>query len=112
MKKVLKPPPEIVLKKSIHTPHETKGDENKPEPQARGKLARWWHIIILATLVIIFFSTAVWNIVALSLAAFGILNPVLAVVLAEAGCISVVINSALLLLSKPKAFAKIKGQAK
>ncbi len=53
----------------------------------------------------------VWNIVALSLAAFGILNPVLAVVLAEAGCISVVINSALLLLSKPKAFAKIKVQA-
>jgi heavy metal translocating P-type ATPase len=45
-----------------------------------------------------------WNIVALSLAAFGILNPVLAVVLAEAGCISVVINSALLLLNKPKAF--------
>ena len=51
----------------------------------------------------------IWNIVALSLAAFGILNPVLAVVLAEAGCISVVINSALLLLNKPKSFAKIKG---
>jgi P-type E1-E2 ATPase len=48
----------------------------------------------------------IWNIVALSLAAFGILNPVLAVVLAEAGCISVVINSALLLLSKPKPLAK------
>jgi heavy metal translocating P-type ATPase len=44
----------------------------------------------------------VWNVIALSLAAFGILNPVLAVVLAEAGCISVVINSSLLLLSKPK----------
>jgi heavy metal translocating P-type ATPase len=43
----------------------------------------------------------VWNIVALSLAAFGVLTPVLAVILAEAGCISVVINSALLLLSKP-----------
>jgi Cu+-exporting ATPase len=54
----------------------------------------------------------IWNIVALSLAAFGILNPVLAVVLAEAGCISVVINSALLLLSKPKAFTKINGQTK
>ena len=54
----------------------------------------------------------IWNIVALSLAAFGILNPVLAVVLAEAGCISVVINSALLLLSKPKAFVKINGQTK
>jgi len=51
----------------------------------------------------------IWNIVALSLAAFGILNPVLAVVLAEAGCISVVINSALLLLSKPKPLAKIEG---
>jgi heavy metal translocating P-type ATPase len=50
----------------------------------------------------------VWNIVALSLAAFGILNPVLAVVLAEAGCISVVVNSALLLLSKPKPVGKIK----
>jgi heavy metal translocating P-type ATPase len=49
----------------------------------------------------------IWNIVALSLAAFGILNPVLAVVLAEAGCISVVINSALLLLSKPKPLGKI-----
>ena len=48
----------------------------------------------------------IWNIVALSLAAFGILNPVLAVVLAEAGCISVVINSALLLLSKPKSLSK------
>jgi len=49
----------------------------------------------------------VWNIVALSLAAFGILTPVLAVILAEAGCISVVINSALLLLNKPKPLAKI-----
>jgi heavy metal translocating P-type ATPase len=50
----------------------------------------------------------VWNIIALSLAAFGILNPVLAVILAEAGCISVVINSSLLLLTKPKPLAKIK----
>jgi len=50
----------------------------------------------------------IWNIVALSLAAFGIINPVLAVVLAEAGCISVVINSALLLLNKPKTLAKMK----
>ncbi len=51
----------------------------------------------------------VWNIIALSLAAFGILNPVLAVILAEAGCISVVVNSSLLLLTKPKPLAKIKG---
>ena len=48
----------------------------------------------------------IWNIIALSLAGFGILNPVLAVILAEAGCISVVVNSALLLLNKPKAFLK------
>ncbi len=51
----------------------------------------------------------IWNIVALSLAAFGILNPVLAVVLAEAGCISVVINSALLLLNRPKPLSEIKA---
>jgi Cd2+/Zn2+-exporting ATPase len=48
----------------------------------------------------------IWNIIALSLAAFGVLTPVLAVILAEAGCISVVVNSALLLLNKPKAFVK------
>jgi Cu+-exporting ATPase len=48
----------------------------------------------------------IWNIIALSLAAFGVLTPVLAVILAEAGCISVVVNSALLLLSKPKTFIK------
>jgi len=49
----------------------------------------------------------VWNVIALSLAGFGVLNPVIAVVLAEAGCISVVINSALLLLNKPKPLDKI-----
>ena len=48
----------------------------------------------------------IWNIIALSLAAFGVLTPVLAVILAEAGCISVVVNSALLLLNKPKNFIK------
>jgi len=49
----------------------------------------------------------VWNFVGLSLAAFGFLGPLLAAVLSEAGCISVVINSALLLLNKPKAFGKV-----
>jgi heavy metal translocating P-type ATPase len=53
----------------------------------------------------------VWNIIALSLAAFGVLNPVLAVILAEAGCISVVINSALLLLNKPKSFVQTSRKA-
>jgi heavy metal translocating P-type ATPase len=50
-----------------------------------------------------------WNVVGLSLAALGVLGPLLAAFLAEAGCISVVINSALLLLNKPKALAKTKG---
>jgi heavy metal translocating P-type ATPase len=50
----------------------------------------------------------VWNFVGLSLAAFGFLGPLLAAVLSEAGCISVVINSALLLLNKPKTFGKVK----
>jgi Cd2+/Zn2+-exporting ATPase len=51
----------------------------------------------------------IWNIVALTIAGAGLLNPILAVVLAELGCISVVINSALLLRSKPKPFSQIKG---
>ncbi len=46
----------------------------------------------------------IWNIVALTIAGAGLLNPILAVVLAELGCISVVINSALLLRNKPKPF--------
>ena len=50
----------------------------------------------------------VWNIVALTIAGAGLLNPILAVVLAELGCISVVINSALLLRSKPKPFIQTK----
>ena len=50
-----------------------------------------------------------WNVVGLSLAALGVLGPLLAAFLAEAGCISVVVNSALLLLNKPRALAKIKG---
>ncbi len=50
----------------------------------------------------------IWNIVALTIAGAGLLNPILAVVLAELGCISVVINSALLLRSKPRPFIQIK----
>jgi Cd2+/Zn2+-exporting ATPase len=45
------------------------------------------------------FSIA-WNILGLTLASLGLLVPILAAVLSEAGCISVVINSSLLLLYK------------
>jgi len=45
------------------------------------------------------FSIA-WNILGLTLASLGLLVPILAAVLQEAGCISVVINSSLLLLYK------------
>jgi len=45
------------------------------------------------------FSMA-WNAIGLTLASIGLLVPILAAVLQEAGCISVVINSALLLLYK------------
>jgi cation transport ATPase len=41
-----------------------------------------------------------WNALGLTLASLGLLVPILAAVLQEAGCISVVINSALLLLYK------------
>jgi heavy metal translocating P-type ATPase len=52
----------------------------------------------------------IWNIIALTIAAAGLLNPILAVILAELGCISVVINSALLLRNKPKPFIQTKEQ--
>jgi P-type E1-E2 ATPase len=45
------------------------------------------------------FSMA-WNALGLTLASLGLLVPILAAVLQEAGCISVIINSALLLLYK------------
>ena len=45
------------------------------------------------------FSIA-WNVLGLTLASLGLLVPILAAVLQEAGCISVVINSSLLLLYK------------
>jgi Cd2+/Zn2+-exporting ATPase len=45
------------------------------------------------------FSIA-WNVLGLTLASLGLLAPILAAVLQEAGCISVVINSSLLLLYK------------
>jgi len=49
------------------------------------------------------FSMA-WNALGLTLASMGLLVPILAAVLQEAGCISVVINSALLLLYKQSQF--------
>ncbi len=42
----------------------------------------------------------IWNVIGLSLASMGYLTPILAAILQEAGCISVVINSSLLLFYK------------
>jgi len=61
MKKEPQPPSEIILEKSDKDSPAIQLVERKPAASAREKLARWWHIIILATLVVTFFSTAVWN---------------------------------------------------
>ena len=50
----------------------------------------------------IFFSI-IYNAMGLVLALMGMLTPVLAVILQEAGCVSVVFSSVLLLWAKPKA---------
>ena len=42
----------------------------------------------------------IWNVMGLSLASLGFLTPILAAFFQEAGCISVVVNSALLLFYK------------
>jgi len=49
----------------------------------------------------IFFSI-IYNAVGLGLGSLGMLTPVMAVVFQEAGCISVVLSSTLLLWAKPK----------
>ncbi len=44
----------------------------------------------------------VWNVIGLTLSALGLMVPILAAVFQEAGCISVVISSSLLLLHRYK----------
>ena len=53
--------PKIVPKKLASISSETEGDEIEPTPPSQGEPTRWWHALILATLVIFFFSMAVWN---------------------------------------------------
>jgi heavy metal translocating P-type ATPase len=55
--------------------------------------------VLLRIKLNIFFSI-IYNVVGLALAGFGLLTPVLAVIFQEAGCITVVFSSALLLWSK------------
>ena len=43
-----------------------------------------------------------WHVLSLTLASLGYLTPTLGAILQEAGCISVVINSSLLLFYRPK----------
>lgn len=54
----------------------------------------------------IFFSI-IYNTIGLALGSFGMLTPVLAVIFQEAGCITVVISSTLLLWAKSNPFRDI-----
>ena len=49
-----------------------------------------------------FGTGSIYNAVGLGLGSLGMLTPVMAVVFQEAGCISVVLSSTLLLWAKPK----------
>lgn len=48
------------------------------------------------------FLSIVYNVVGIALGAFGLLSPIVAIIFQEAGCISVVVSSTLLLWVKPK----------
>ena len=58
--------------------------------------------VLLRIKLNIFFSI-IYNVVGLALASFGMLTPVLAVIFQEAGCVTVVFSSALLLWAKTEA---------
>ena len=48
------------------------------------------------------FLSIIYNVIGLALGAFGMLTPIVAIIFQEAGCISVVLSSMLLLWAKPK----------
>ena len=48
------------------------------------------------------FLSIIYNVIGLALGAFGLLTPIVAILFQEAGCISVVLSSMLLLWAKPK----------
>jgi cation transport ATPase len=64
--------------------------------------------VLLRIKLNIFFSIA-YNVVGFVLAGFGLLTPVLAVIFQEAGCITVVFSSTLLLWSKTGSLLKNSG---
>jgi cation transport ATPase len=55
------------------------------------------------------FLSIIYNVIGLALGAFGMLTPIVAIIFQEAGCISVVLSSMLLLWAKPtlSSFSKL-----
>ena len=56
---------------------------------------------VLGRIKLNIFLSIIYNIIGLSLAGFGLLSPVMAVLFQEAGCVSVVLSSILLLWARP-----------
>ena len=61
----------------------------------------WMSRKVLGRIKLNIFLSIIYNIVGLALASFGMLTPIIAVLFQEAGCISVVLSSILLLWVKP-----------
>jgi P-type E1-E2 ATPase len=58
------------------------------------------------------FLSIVYNVIGLTLGTLGLLTPVVAVLFQEAGCISVVLSSTLLLWARPKPWKGLKPPAR
>ena len=79
--------------------HHTANTRQNPAMITHTRLAVRKKKVLLRIKLNIFFSI-IYNMVGLALASFGMLTPVLAVIFQEAGCVTVVFSSALLLWAK------------
>jgi Cd2+/Zn2+-exporting ATPase len=62
----------------------------------------WMSRIVLRRIKLNIFFSIIYNAVGLVLASLGMLTPVLAVIFQEAGCVTVVLSSTLLLWANPR----------
>ena len=62
----------------------------------------WMSKTVLRRIKLNIFFSIIYNVIGLTLGSLGLLTPVLAVIFQEAGCVTVVLSSTLLLWAKPK----------
>lgn len=72
----------------------------------------WMSAKVLRRIKLNIFFSMIYNIIGLGLSVVGFMTPIVAVIFQEAGCVTVVISSTLLLWSKKKQAPSISHQKK